>query len=207
MTTLTDLIGLTPSPPGPIADHSAAVTEWSLGGNDKYGDCVLVAPSNQVDLTKAIAGSPQIVSEAEAEYWYAKETGWSPLDAATDKGDIVETMLNDWSQNGWAADPVYKPVGWCAITQDQIHQAIWSLGAVIGTCLLPMDANGDPDFTDAALTVDARPEDGHCVLLVRSAPEGYQCVTWAEKRSVSAAWWARFGDGLWAVRLPDWRVK
>jgi hypothetical protein len=204
MTTLVDLIGPDASRPGDVAGYLSQVPEWSLGGNDKFGDCGFVSVCNLIDVVKAVGGNPQVVGEGEALYFYNKEAGFNSQNPATDRGSVLADVIRYWMENGWPADPTYKPVGFCAIEPVQIHQAVHSLGGAPAWCSLPVDANGDPDWSDNA--IGTQPADGHAVLIVQSDPESLTLITWAQPVTVSLKWWHVFGCGQFAVRLPDWRV-
>jgi hypothetical protein len=199
-----ELIGPDAANPGLVAGYLSRVPAWSLGGNDKYGDCAFVAPCNLIDVVKAVGGSPQVVGEAEAEYFYAREAGFNSQNPATDRGAVLSDVLQYWMDQGWPSDPTYKPLGFCAIEPDQIHQAVHSLGGVPAWCALPVDANGDPNWSDSAIGTQAA--DGHAILIAQSDPEHLVLITWAEPVYVSLAWWKAFGQGQFAVRLPDWKV-
>jgi hypothetical protein len=206
MTTLPELIGPNASNPGEIAGYSTDAVVYSLGGNDTYGDCVFVAPCNQLDLSAFVNGAPFTIGDAEALLFYEREAGFTKANPASDHGAIVTDMLAYWSANGWPSDPESKPVGWCAIEVDQIHQAIHSLGAVVVWALLPR-IDDDWDFSDLSITRGVDGTGGHCMLMVRSGPDGYQVITWAERRTVTHAWWAKYGKGQIAVLVPGWKVR
>lgn len=203
--TLAELIGSNASPAGEIVGYSARVPEWSLGGNDRFGDCTFVSLCNLVDLVTAVNGAPEVVGEAEAEYFYAREAGFDPNAAATDKGAVLADVIRYWQDNGWPTDPVNKPAGWCAITPEQIHQAVHSLGAVPAWGMLPY-VGDDWDFSDVA-TSTATPGTGpHAFLIVGSSESAYKIVTWAEVKDVSHAWFQAYGRGQFAVRHSAWKV-
>ncbi len=203
--TLAELIGPDASNPGESAGYWQAVREWSMGGNDKYGDCAFVSLCNLIDLVTAVNGAPELVGEAEAEYFYAQEAGFNSQNPATDKGAVLEDVIRYWSDHGWPSDPTVKPVGWCAIEPDQIHQAIYALGGVPAWCVLPVDADGDPDFSDEADPASA--VDGHAFLIVGSGPSGYRIVSWAQIYDISHAWAERFIRGQFAVHHPAWKPR
>lgn len=202
--TLSDLIGPNASPAGPVAGcHWQSVPEWSLGGNDRYGDCTFVSLCNLIDLVTAANGAPELVGEAEAEYFYGREAGFDPNVAATDKGAVLEDVIRFWAEQGWPNDPENKLLGYCAIRPFEIHQAIYSLGAVPAWAMLPADEVGW-DFSDAALSVNGTGP--HAVLIVESNPTGLKIVTWANVVDVSHMWWGVFGRGQFAVKHPAWSV-
>lgn len=205
MTTLTELIGPNASPAGEIVGYWERVPKFSLGGNDEVGDCVFCTAANFTDLIEAVNGTPQVVPDAEVERWYAWETGWTRANPASDKGEILERMLQVWRDDGNPSDPIDRLTGYCAITPEQIHQAVHSLGAVLAWGMLPY-VGRDWDFSDVA-TSTATPGTGpHAFLIVGSSESAYKIVTWAETKDISHAWFQAYGRGQFAVRHPAWRV-
>lgn len=205
--TLRDLIGPNASPAGEIAGYWERVPEFSLGGNDEIGDCVFCTAANFTDLITAVNGTPQLVPDGEVQRWYAWETGWTHANPESDKGEVLEKMLQVWRDHGNPSDPLDRLAGYCAIEPDEIHQAIHSLGAVPAWCLLPTAKyEAGPDFTDVAVQDNILGRYAHAVLLVESNPTGLKLVTWAEVVDVSHAWWRAYGRGQFAIRHPAWRV-
>jgi hypothetical protein len=178
--------------------------QYSLGGNDKFGDCAFCSPANHVDLVKAAGGNPQQVMEAEIERFYAIETGWTPTDPSTDKGAILANVLQDFTDNGWPTDPEYKPLGLYSVKASQISTAVHLFGACEGWIMLPSDGDGGYDFTDAAF---GRPgQFAHAILIVGADESGYDLITWARRQRISRAWWTAFGRDAYSLHLPDWKT-
>lgn len=206
MTTLAELIGPNASNPPEEIGYSHLVEEWSLAGNDRYGDCTFVCLCNLLDLVAAVYAKPFVIGEAEAELFYAREAGFRADNPATDRGAVLADVIRYWAANGWPSDPTNVPLGWCPIGADMIHQAVWSLGACPAWCLLPQNDEGW-DFTDAAVNWDAPGVGGHSVLIVGSDAGSLWIVTWAEVKIVSHAWWTKYGQGQFAVLAPGWKVQ
>ena len=175
--------------------------EYSLGGNDRIGSCALCAPANHIDLCKAVIGEPQVVMEAEIERFYGIETGWTPLNPATDKGAILATVLQDFTDNGWPTDPTYKPRACYTLRTSQIAAAVHAFGAVCTWIMLPTNDEGY-DWSNAAFPKEG--EYAHAVLIVGADEQGYDLITWAERRRVSRAWFAVYGRDSYVLDLPDW---
>lgn len=193
--TLGELIGNIPVAASTVGRWQD-VDEWTLGANDKYGDCAFVALCNLQDLLATVKAAPFVIEEGEALYFYNVEAGFNSQDRRTDKGAVLEEVIRYWAEKGWPSDPVDKPLGWCAIRPDEIHLAIQALYGVPAWCQLPQE--DDNDFSDTAL--DYTPGDGHAVLIVGSDPTGYTLITWAEPVHVSTAWWHKFGRGQYAIK-------
>ncbi len=203
--TLSELIGPNASAPGIIAGYWERVPQFSLGGNDEVGDCTFCTAANFTDVMTAVNGKPAFVPEAEVERWYAWETGWARANPESDKGEILEKMLQVWRDHGNPSDPLDRLTGYCAIKQDEIHQAVHSLGAVPAWCLLPK-YSGTWVFDNDALEYNLPATDAHAVLIVESNPDGLKIVTWGEVVSISHQWWTKYGEEQFAIRHSAWNV-
>lgn len=179
------------------------VAEWSMGGNDKYGDCCFVSLCNLQDLASAVEGKPFVIGEAEAELFYSREANFDPENSQSDQGAILEDVIQYWCDNGWPSDPTDKPTGWCEITVAQIPMAVDKLYGVPATCLLPMTSVDDDFKLFNDTTLHNNPSDGHAILIVGAGPDGYTIVTWAKTINVSYAWWRKFGRKQYAIKLAS----
>lgn len=194
--------------PGPTiaSGYWRCVPEWSLAGNDKYGDCAFVGLANLHDLVTAVNGAPEVMSDAEAEHFYSVEAGFIPGDASTDHGETLEKVLRYWSENGWPGDPELKPFEWHAISLAEVPDTIRRYGAAY--CWFSLPAKDDEwDFSDDAVTKVIEGSGPHCMLVVDAAPDRSWVVTWGGVREVSAAWMAAYWRGGFAVQHPQWEMR
>lgn len=205
--TLRDLIGPSAQPAPAIAGYWQRVAPdgWSMGGNDRVGDCTYVTLENQDDLVTSVNGNPEVMMEAEAERFYTVERGFQPGDKATDVGEVLSKVIDYWATQGWPGDPAFKAKGWCALDPSEIHQAIHSLGCAPAWCMLPQ-GDDDWDFSDLSLRRNTPGTGAHAVLLVESGPTMLRLVTWARVVPVSLAWWRTYGRDAYGVAHPAWRV-
>lgn len=187
-----------------LINWSRYVPAWSLGGNDKYGDCTFVSLCNVIDLATAVAGKPEIVTEAEAELFYAREAQFSPVDPSSDKGAVLADVIEFWRDNGWPADPELTLRGAWSVRKDQILAALHLLPGLPAWCMLP-SLDDDPDFSDGALTRREVGIDAHAALIVDAGADTLTLVTWAELRIVSRAWWREYGREVFGVLPSNWR--
>lgn len=203
VTTLIDLAG--PYPPSPLASrvgYADRVPEWSLAGNDKFGDCVFAALANFNDLVWAVAGTPMAMSEAEAEFFYHVEAGFSPGDKATDKGAVLQDVIEYWCKHGWPGDTTLKPLGYAKLNSDEIPVAIQMLGGSVAWLMLPSDGRGGYDFE----TTDREGDFAHAVFVDRATWNTRTFVTWAGEKTVSVDWWAKYGREAFGVLHPNWTI-
>lgn len=182
------------------------VKEWSLGGNDKYGDCAFVGLANLHDLVTAVNGAPEVMSDAEAEHFYSVEAGFKPGDASTDHGETLVKVLQYWSDYGWPGDPELKPKEWHQISFEQIGNTVDRYGAVYAWFMLP-SLDDEWDLSDDAVAKSVLGTGAHCMLVVGDAPDRSWVVTWGRVREVSAAWMAAYWRGGFAVQHPQWEMR
>lgn len=184
------------------------VAEWSLGGNDRYGDCTFVSLANFCDLVQTAIGQPQTIMEAEAEHFYAVESGFNPNDLASDRGAVLREVIADWAAKGWPGDDTLKPVAWGACAHDRCAEIVERYGAQFAWVMLPKDLDGDWDWSDDAVLRNAPGEGAHAILVVEKTPIGRVVITWAAPQGVSDAWWARYAqpDAYWAEH-PRWPAR
>lgn len=169
---------------------------FSLGANDKYGSCVFVCLANLLDLWAAMDSRPFTIGDGEALHWYAVETGFNSQDHGTDKGAVLEAVIQHWCENGAPADPLNKPFGYRAIGSDEVDAAIGRNAGVPCWAMLPASEGFGND------TLAEEPTWPHAMLIVSATTYGLALVTWGRAVSVSWAWWERFGRGQFEVERP-----
>jgi hypothetical protein len=177
---------------------------WVLGENDRFGTCAFAMVGNHWSIITTANGKLQILEDGEISRMDSVTTGFNPQDKTTDHGIVLEKLLIWWTEKGWISDSLLKPTDFHGITIDGIAATIRDYGAAYAWWRLPVDRDGNADFTDLAI-IDAVPGTlGHAMLVVGSEPGWYYVVTWATIKRVSAAWVARYLGGAFAVSLPQW---
>ena len=167
--------------------------DWSqtLAGNDREGDCGPVSLANLMDILLY----PQVVGRTEVERFYTVATGWTSENPESDKGAILEVLIQDWIANGWPADPLLKPSGYEVFRPKDIVAALAEYQACPTALALPEGQ----DFTDAALGLPG--VYGHAVLVVDASDVEVRFATWGRIVTVSWAWWMEFAREVYGVAL------
>ena len=182
------------------------VSEWCMGGNDRFGTCAFAALGNLHALVTALAGRPEVMPEAEIEMFDGTLTGFRPDRAETDHGARIRDVLDYWAENGWPGDPTMKPLGWCRLEPEELALGVYLFGGIYTWLMLPRAEDRSWDWTDAAL---ARSEPGvgaHAVLIVGATADRRWLVSWGQIIQVSAAWWTRYGsDEVYGILHPAWK--
>jgi hypothetical protein len=180
------------------------VVDWCLGANDHFGTCFLAMVGNHHVIVTTANGAAEVMTDGEIERADSVMTGFVASDPLTNRGLSVEEMLTDWARDGWPGDPTLKPVFWRPIEYADVPTTIDQLAAAYTWVMLPKDVNGDYDFSDDAVARGAVGVAPHAMLAIGAEPGFCQVVTWATLKTVSDAWFARFGRGYFAVRHPAW---
>lgn len=202
MTTLIELAGPYPQSLPEKVGYANLVTEWSMGGNQKFSDCSFVALANLHDLVSAVNGRPEVISEAECEFFYAVETGFDPNNPSTDKGAVLGTLLSHWMADGWPGDSELRPIGYCELREDEIPVCIYLLGGAVAWAMLPSDGAGGYDFSGT----DKPGEYAHAVFIAQATSDSLTLITWARREVVSREWWAKYGREVFGLLHPQWTV-
>lgn len=187
-----------------MTSYWRAVPEWSLGGNDRYGDCTFVSLANFHNLVTAVNGKPEVMMEAEAEHFYSVEAGFNSQDASTDRGEMLRKVLAYWMDHGWPGDSELKPKRWGVCSHDEAEDIITRYGAYFAWVMLPK-AGDDWDWSDESVNRQVPGTGAHAILVVEKTPTGRVVITWAEPQEVSDEWWDHYAqpDAYWAEH-PAW---
>lgn len=117
----------------------AAVGDWDMYANDRYGCCVEAGIMHAIKQFGAYAENPfTVATDAETLQFYTEATGFNPDDPSTDqgtyvmgKGGAMELWHTKGVQIGTTRNKVeaYLQIGERDITL--LRQAIWTFGGVL----------------------------------------------------------------------------
>lgn len=126
-------------PPPDDINWYAAVGEWDMYGNDKYGCCVEAGTMHAIKQFAAYAENPLVnPTTADTLQFYTEATGFNPADPNTDQGSYVMGKggtMELWHTNGVQVGTsrnkveAYVQIGDRNLTL--IRQAIWTFGGVL----------------------------------------------------------------------------
>lgn len=193
--------------PPPESVSWEEVPEWGILGNSEYGDCVFAGNGHLVELLTAYGqGIETGVTEAEVLAEYSRVTGFRPDDPATDQGAAVQDGLSDLRTNGLAGIKLAAFAEVDVTNLDEIKSALAELGGLSAGVNLPAIAQqqfgaGQPWDVVAD---DGGIEGGHCIILAGYDADFLYVVTWGQVQKATYAWWARYGEEIWAVISPEW---
>lgn len=201
---LASLIKAVPDHPLTV-DHLAAVTNWRVLGNDRFGDCGPVSVANSRALvTKTLAGRESYPTLASVYDLYRRSgnPGFNPVTGDDDNGVDMQTMLGAVAHGGIAGR---KAVAYAKVDHrdlDQVKAAIAIFGFVLlGADLQQAQARGS--IWDNA---PASPDWGGHAILAGAYRTGQRfdvgVVSWGQVIGVTDAWWPRVEEA-WAVIWPE----
>lgn len=206
------LTGVVPATPV-AADHFSQISEWNLGGNDRFGTCGPTGTSNHLLLTTAYLGDAPIrVTDEDIFDLYRRSgnPGFDPNKNANDpdqqdNGVILQKMLGALLSGGIGG---HKPLAYAKVAAgdtDTLDKAI----AIFGGVLLGLDLEVAQQRQSVWDYSASSEWGGHCVLAGRySDPEGTAqdrtgVITWAEAVDTTRNFINHQEDEAWVVIWPE----
>ncbi len=202
------LTGIVPTHPV-AADYLAALSNWDMLGNDRYGDCVAVTWANTRRLVTAALATERYPGLTEVIELYKTQ---NPDFPAQDGGMDIQTCLEHLVGQG-GPDGV-KALGFAKVDHtnaDEVKAAIAIFGSVwTGVNVL----NANMDEFNVGLPWDYVPQGGidggHSVITGGYGSPGAgplggdeRFITWAEETSFTDAFWAHQVEEAWVVIWPE----
>jgi hypothetical protein len=199
------------SPP-PASVSWTGLPDWGMLGNDQWGDCTCAGDGHIVEvLTFYGQGQELIVTTDEALQAYHAVGGFDPAAGPpgsnpTDQGATVQQALDYLHSPGMAGVTVDAIAEVNVASLDEIKAACAELGPLSAGVNLP--ANAQTQF-EAGQPWDVAADDGgieggHCIVLAGYDQEYLYFVTWGRVQKATYAWWAKYGEEIWAVVSRDW---
>jgi hypothetical protein len=189
-------------PAAPAVVDAPLVKQWTVLGNDIYGDCTIAGAAHLVMAwNQEVKVSDAVPSAQEVEHAYFTLTG------GADTGLVEKTVLTHWHRNGLWGN---KIAGFAPIPKTDIaflHQAIAFYGGAYLGVQLPASAEKQFSLDDSWSVVPGSPiVGGHCIVSVGYDNWSVYCITWGRLVEVSYPWLHAYLDEAWAV-LPDEFIK
>jgi hypothetical protein len=189
-----------PDPPAQV-DHLAAVRDWPMYGNDRYGDCVFAGIGHQEQqISRYGQGTEVRVSDADVLSGYSQVTGFNPNDPNTDQGTYVQDAMAWWRKTGIAGHRILSYASIDPTDTRLIRQCIALFGAVGIGFNFPRSAweqfdEGQPWDVVPGSSLDG----GHYVMVGGYAPASWWSVTWGALQEMTQAFWRAYVDEVWLV--------
>lgn len=185
------------------------VTNWSMLGNDLYGDCVEAAAVNTIMTMTSQSGIQVSPTETQTLQDYTNITGFNPNDSSTDQGTVMVDALAYYVKSGIAGR---KVIGWASVKIDsslwEFKQAISLFGTVLVGFNFPQSAE-DQFNTGQPWTINTSSPivGGHCVALSEYSPTQLVCNTWGALQPTSLGFFPYYADEAYVLITQDWINK
>ena len=203
---------LTAAAPPPASVSWEAVPAWGILGNQDWGDCTCAGDGHIAEiLTFYGQATETVVTDTEALAAYSAISGFNPNagppgNNPTDQGASVQDALGYLRSPGMAGVKINAFAEVNVSNLAEIQTACAELGPLSAGVNLP--AIAQQQFSDGqpwdVVADDGGIEGGHCVVLCGYDQEYLYFVTWGQVQKATYAWWARYGEEIWAVVSADW---
>lgn len=181
------------------------VSKFNMGGNDRYGDCVICGAAHMHQVWTANAGKEVIIPDKTIIDTYFKFTG------GVDSGLNLLPTLKTWRSKGMFGDKIAAFVSVNPKKITQMQYACWLFGGVYLGLDMPEAWQGankwDVGPFGPYLKWEAGTWGGHCVNVVETNAEGYIVSTWGSTMPLTAAAMAMYADEAYAILTLDWFDK
>jgi hypothetical protein len=182
------------------------VTNWSMLGNDQYGDCVEAAAGNTIMTMTSQSGIEYSPTTNQILQDYTNITGFDPNNPSSDNGTVMVDALAYYVKTGIVGR---KILGWASVKIDsslwEFKQAISLFGTVLTGFNFPQSAMdqfnaGQPWRIDTASPIVG----GHCIAV--SEYDATQLVgnTWGALQPMSLGFLPYYADEAYVIITQDW---
>jgi hypothetical protein len=174
--------------------------------NDIVGDCTVAAMYHlrMTQRSVAQAGTPLIVTDAEAIADYSAITGYVEGDESTDNGAACMDVLNWYKKGGVLLGASTVDIQ----NVEMVKAAINTFGCLYTGFTVPqsmvdqLQSGTDPDWSFSS--GDKPTNNGHCVNLVGYGADGVALDSWGKVYRTSWEFWQQWFTEAYAVVVPDW---
>lgn len=185
------------------------VTNWTMLGNDNYGDCVEAAGGNTIMTMTSQSGIQVSPTTAQILQDYSNITGFDPNNPSTDQGTVMIDALAYYVKTGIVGR---KILAWASVKIDsslwEFRQAISIFGTVLVGFNFPQSAM-DQFNSGLPWTVDMTSPivGGHCVAVSEYSATQLVCNTWAALQPTSLGFFPYYADEAYVLITQDWINK
>lgn len=185
------------------------VTNWSMLGNDDYGDCVEAAAANAEMTWTSQAGTQYSPTTVQVLQDYSNITGFNMANPSSDNGTVMVDALAYYKIKGIAGR---KIVAWASVKIDsslyEFKQAISLFGTVLVGFNFPQSAMNQFNAGQTWSINSSSPiVGGHCVAVSEYNPTQFICNTWAALQPVSLGFFPYYADEAYVLITQDWINK
>jgi len=183
-------------PKAPASAAVAAIADWGILGNSKYGDCGVAGLQHQFMADAADTKlTEKFPTEQQCVDYYLHYTG------GKDSGVVLSDYLAYVRQHGYYGHKVtaYAPVAVRDVPTLQF--AVWAYDAAYTG--ITVTEQMETDFADGQPwtleSLDSPAAGGHCVPIVGYDSQYLYVVTWGKVQPIAYSAWHYMADEAWAV--------
>lgn len=192
-----------------------AVVDWHtnvslpMDLNDSLGDCTIADIAHAVGVFTFFGqGAEVVVSSADVLTVYERVGGYRPGNPATDRGCVIQDVLNDWRKTGIAGHQIlaFFQVNYTNLAE--LKACTWLFGGVTLGVNFPqsgMDQFSAGVLWDFSSSANNTIIGGHDIRLLGVDATGMMYVaTWGTIQKMTPAWLAHFCEEAWAQADGEW---
>ena len=185
------------------------VTDWSMLGNDQYGDCVEAGATNALMTMTSQSGAEISPSTNQVLQDYTSITGFNSNDPSTDNGTVMIDALSFYTKSGICGN---KIIAWASVKIDsslwEFKQAISLFGTVLVGFNFPQSAMDQFNAGQTwAINTNSPIIGGHCVAVSEYNSTQMICNTWGTLQPCSLGFFPYYADEAYVLITQDWINK
>jgi hypothetical protein len=199
------------SPVPASVDNTSGITDWTVMGNDKIGDCTIAAIYHARQVwSAAVCGKPDTQPEEQVLSTYSAICGYVPGDPSTDNGGIEQDVLAYWIKNGiplanGCRDDLAAMVEVDHRNLDDVKRTIWECGVAYIGIAVPHSVMAEwPAPAVWQLVPGDYSDGGHAVILTGYGDGKFKLVSWGQNFEMTEDCFSAITDEVYALASPDW---
>lgn len=196
---LTDYFKALPPPPSKFG-HQLLVSNWSMLGNDQYGDCVWAGAGHETMLWNKESQKTVLFTDQSVLSDYSAVTGFNPSDPNSDQGTDIQVAASYRRKTGVkdGTGGRHKVSAYLSLTvgdETQLKQAVSLFSAVGVGIQFPSSAMDQFNKGKPWTVVSKSPiEGGHYVPAVGYDSRYVYVVTWGAVQKMSWGFFKKYND-------------
>lgn len=201
-----------PKPPPFMCWTSNVSGPFDVLGNDKIGDCAIVAPAQLMRVATSVCGAERKPTLAAVEATYSAVSGYNPMDPSTDNGCVVTDVLARWKGDGLQLDGGLpdKLLGYIALNPHDLDELRWGIcwfgGIYCGWNLPELALNATRYWRMSQNPADMKIAGGHATACCTYSEAGFDQITWGEFMLATPNFTPAFLEEAYVPVMADWMM-
>lgn len=191
-------------------DWGNNVPAWGMMDNDRLGDCTCAAAGHMIMCWTSQETHLFVPPDDAILHTYEAVSGYNPNTGQNDNGAVEVDVLNYWRRHGIARHKIAAYASVNPKLAQEAQQACWLFGGLYIGIALPLSAQSQAvwDVPAGGAHGHGAPGSwgGHAVPIIGYDKDGLTCITWAERKRMTWAFWSAYVDEAYAVLSHDWAM-